>query len=690
VATPVIAPEPSPLRTDRERAGRPPLLRELLLGVAVFAVYSAGAGADWPGRRAAAASHARAIFSWEQALHVDVEPWFNGLLSPHRVLRVLANYEYATTYVISAFALIFWIYARRPQLYRWARTSFVLLNLSAVACFVAFPVTPPRLMSDQGFTDTVRLGHTWGSWGSPLVEHANQHAAMPSLHFAWALWVSVFLAYISGGLRTQLLSAAHVLLTLVVILATANHYLLDAVAGVVFAWASVAVAKALEEHRPQDELVPAADVFFLHVESPTAPQHVGGVVLLDSTRRPGGAPTREDVVALLQSRLDRLPRFHQRLSTGSRWRRPRWVDTPDLDWEWHVPVEDLAAGEGPPGPRGGVLAFHALVARLAATPLPRDRPLWRVVLVDNLAPGRTGLVLIVHHVVADGVGMIAQALHLLEPPLPLPDRGAGRGPSWMRRALATSIGLAQLATDGPARGRLGARTTPRRRFAVVRIPLDEVRSVARDHGARVTDVLLCMVAGGLRSAREAGLGRQADTGVPELLRMAVPLMVREPGASAEGNVTAAVMVDVPMTAMPEHRRLAEIARRTARLHTGTRALASRFVMKAVGELLPAPAHAWFARTVYGRRFFHAIVSNMPGPPVQLHVVGAEIDSAYPLLPLAPGTPLAVGALGWNGELCVGMSLDPALVEDAERLAAGARSVFDQLRTTAALAHQAQV
>ena len=83
------------------------------------------------------------------------------------------------------------------------------------------------------------LGHTWGSWGSPLVGHANQLAAMPSLHFGWALWVSVVLARISGSRRVQLVSAVHVLLTLWVILATGNHYLLDALVVTVIVAACV-------------------------------------------------------------------------------------------------------------------------------------------------------------------------------------------------------------------------------------------------------------------------------------------------------------------------------------------------------------------------------------------------------------------------------------------------------------------
>jgi hypothetical protein len=185
-------------------------------------------------------------------------------------------------------------------------------------------------------------------------------------------------------------------------------------------------------------------------------------------------------------------------------------------------------------------------------------------------------------------------------------------------------------------------------------------------------VLLSSVAGGFSRL----VGERPD--LPRKLRTAVPLMVRDPGAAAEANRTAAVMVDLPLGARDEHARLADVAGRTARLRTGSRALASRFVMQDIGELMPPPMHRWFSRTVYGRRFFAAIVSNMPGPDTQLNVRGARIDWAGPLLPLAPGSPLAIGALSWNGDLLVGITADPLLVPDAHALGQRIAEVLAEL------------
>jgi diacylglycerol O-acyltransferase len=101
-------------------------------------------------------------------------------------------------------------------------------------------------------------------------------------------------------------------------------------------------------------------------------------------------------------------------------------------------------------------------------------------------------------------------------------------------------------------------------------------------------------------------------------------------------------------------------------------------MRRVGALLPVPAHAWFARTVYGGRFFQAIVSNMPGPNEQLSLAGPPIAGVYPILPLAPRAPLAIGALGWDGELSVGIVVDPVLIGDVQALADAMKVVYDEL------------
>ena len=625
----------------------------------LFGLYSIAAGLRSAARVAEATEHGRRIFALEQFLHIDVEPGLNRWLLPHDLLRTVANYEYASTYLIAAAAMLVWAFVRRPEQYRAIRGSFVVLNVLGIACFLVYPVAPPRLVPGLPFVDTVRIGHTWGSWGSPLVSHANQLAAMPSLHLAWALWVSVVLARVTRSRWLQVASAVHVLGTLVVIMATANHYLLDAVGG--------AVVVLLATRRARPGTVPAADAFFLHVESPVAAQHVGGLAVLDNT---AGRFSQDSLRRTVQAHLADLPRFRQRLSGGTGWRRPRWVDAASLDWAWHVPLYDLT---GPDGALGDDAALDALVAVLAAETLPRDRPLWRFVAVVGLDGDRAAAILVVHHVIADGIGTVAQAMEMLEPHLDLPLPPSRKGPGPARRAVATAVGLAQLATDGFPSFKLPSGNTPTRAFTTVDLPLDAVREVAHRHGTRVSDVLLTTVAGALRRT-----GAVTGSVRKPLLRVAVPLMVRAPGSAAEGNLTAAVMTDLPLGPLAEEQRLIEIARRSRSLYTGTRMLASNFVMRRIGGVLPVPVHAWFARTVYGGRFFQAIVSNMPGPGGRLSLAGGALVGVYPILPLAPRAPLAVGALGWDGVLSVGVAADPTLAPDVHALGRAMAEVFAEL------------
>lgn len=620
------------------------LWRQVALGLLLFGYYLIVDSLRSPSRVAAARRHGHDLFALEQHLHLDVERFLNHGLAGHDVLATLANYEYATTYILSALVLLGWVWVRRRDLWVTTRDSFLVLNVLAITCFALYPAAPPRMLSGLGFVDTVTRGGTVGSWGSSWVSGANQLAAMPSLHIGWALWVSVVLARINGSRWVQLVSAVHVALTAYVVMATANHYLLDVLAAVVPVLIGVRVAAWW--HRFPGEVVAPADAFFLHVEETGAAHHVGGVVLLGAS---GARPTLAQVRDLVRGELAGLPRFRQRAVRPGRWRRTRWVFVDRVDVDAHVTEI---------GPVGGPDGLRRVLSELAEQPLPRDRPLWRIVMVRDVAPDEapptSALVLLVHHAVADGIGTVLQSLRLFRPRADvLVPEGAGPGP--LVRAAAITTGLAQLATDGGS-ARLGGQS-PRRDFATSDVALEEARRAAAALGTRVTDLVLALVADAVRRLAPATADRMDGT-----MRCSVPLMVRTPDTGAEGNATAAVMIDVPVDERPFVDRVAAVAAQSRRLRRPTRALASRFVMATGLRLLPEPAVGWFARTVYGDRFFHGVVSNMPGPTATMTFVGEQMPSVYPILPVAPGTVVSLGALSWAGRLGFGIATDPALLD----------------------------
>jgi diacylglycerol O-acyltransferase / wax synthase len=619
------------------------LWRQVALGLLLFGYYLLVDSRHTDARRAAADRRGQWLLDLERTLRIDVEQPLNDWLARHDWLQPLANYEYAYTYILSALAAFVFLLWKRPDLYPRARTSFVLLTAAGITCFWLLPTTPPRMLPGTTFYDTVTRGHTVGSWGSSVVAGANELAAMPSLHMAWALWVSVVLAAAGARGWLQLLSALHVLLTLLVIMSTANHYLLDAVAAFALVWAADRVAGLIH---PADEaaIVPSADAFFLHVEETGAPQIVGGLVFYEGA---GGVPSLDQVRDVIANELPHLPRFTQRVHQTSRWRRARWVPAGELDWDRHllaVPVAD----------RAGV---HAGVAALVAERMPRERPLWRAALFEQ-PTGERAFVILMHHTIADGIGTVLQALRLLRPLIELPV--PAQQPTALQTALATTVGFAQLATDGGRPKPLG-RSSERRAFTTTGLPMTDIKRAAA--GRRVTDLVLALTAGAIADTHPELIAPSGGS-----LRVAVPIMVRAPGAAAEGNATAAVMVDVPLRVAPTEDLYDEISRRTARLRTPTRALASRWVMAHLLRLFPEPAAGWFARTVYGHRFFHGIVSNMPGPTEQLSMAAIPLTEVYPVLPLAPGSPFVLGALSWHGVLGLGLATDPALL-DADRVAA---------------------
>jgi PAP2 superfamily len=183
-----------------------------------------------PARRAAAFGHAATIYATEKRFHLAVEWQVNHWLASHAGWAVMAGYYYASLHFAAVIAVLGWLFVRHPAQYERARTVLVTATLSGLAVFWLYPVAPPRLTA--GFVDTVVTVHTWGSWGSSGVAAlANPYAAMPSLHTAWATWAAGAIAVAARRPVIRVAVFAYPLLTVLVIVATANHYVFDAAAG---------------------------------------------------------------------------------------------------------------------------------------------------------------------------------------------------------------------------------------------------------------------------------------------------------------------------------------------------------------------------------------------------------------------------------------------------------------------------
>jgi hypothetical protein len=192
---------------------------------------------DLHGTRPVSRNHA---FANAQKI-IDVERWF-GLFQEHRiqdwflpahvVIRSLDDFYGTAHFIITLVALVY-LFRRQPGRYPLWRNVLALTTALALIGFAFFPLMPPRLLpSSYHIVDTLRtVGGLWSFDSGPMNAVSNQYAAMPSLHFAWSLWCALALAPAMKRAATKALVWCYPTLTLLCIVVTGNHYLVDALGG---------------------------------------------------------------------------------------------------------------------------------------------------------------------------------------------------------------------------------------------------------------------------------------------------------------------------------------------------------------------------------------------------------------------------------------------------------------------------
>ncbi|HEV7204212.1 MAG TPA: phosphatase PAP2 family protein [Jatrophihabitans sp.] len=211
---------------------RPLWWQEVAIIAFGYWLYSLGRNAI-PEQASIALRHGRSIQHVQDILHLNFELSFNHFVAENAWLAQVLDYYYATLHFLVTPVVLVWLFVRRPHLYRGARTVLVATTLLGLLGFVLYPTAPPRLLPQFDYVDTVLKFHTWGSLADPkIAEHSNQFAAMPSLHIGWALWCGIAVFVCARRMWVRVLGLAYPVGTLVVILGTANHFILDAVGGV--------------------------------------------------------------------------------------------------------------------------------------------------------------------------------------------------------------------------------------------------------------------------------------------------------------------------------------------------------------------------------------------------------------------------------------------------------------------------
>jgi len=405
----------------------------------------------------------------------------------------------------------------------------------------------------------------------------------------------------------------------------------------------------------------------------------------------------EAVRRVIESRLQLVPHSRQLLyrpRLGLGW--PLWTDAASFDIADHVRVFLLAA----PADQMQVLAAWQQLRR---RPLDRSRPRWEAWFLPGLADGRIGVFLRMHHAMADGVAGVAAFSALFDltaeapapaaspwTPAPVPSARELLGDNARRRARELGRAVSGLTHPGgmlrqarrtwpawreaagqraPAtslnRGRIGLD----RRLALVHGDLGQARTIARAHGGTVNDVVLAVVAGGLRDLLLARGEPVSDL----VLRASVPVSLhQERSGRPLGNQVGWMAVPLPLGEPCHARRLELIAADTAERKKNARPEITsgifRFILaqRAFNLLLPH------------QRYLNTFITNVPGPPAPLYLAGARLLEVFPVLAITGNMALGVAVMSYAGQLNLTAVADRDRCPDVEVFAEGVRQALDEL------------
>lgn len=211
--------------------GRPNLMLELLLIQVCYGVYTAVRNAA-PNQEKTAVQNGRSIHDIEKWLHIDFEHAVNSWALHYDWLMDISHTYYKTLHFIVPLTVLVWLYVRYPARYRTGRTILFTVTGIALVGFYAVPVAPPRLIPGLGFLESPGSRPDSAPLGA-LTALTNQYAAMPSLHIGWSSWCALLVFATTKRWWLRALAVAYPCFTFYVIISTANHWIFDALGGLI-------------------------------------------------------------------------------------------------------------------------------------------------------------------------------------------------------------------------------------------------------------------------------------------------------------------------------------------------------------------------------------------------------------------------------------------------------------------------
>jgi diacylglycerol O-acyltransferase / wax synthase len=461
----------------------------------------------------------------------------------------------------------------------------------------------------------------------------------------------------------------------------------------------------------------ALDSTFLHLEDhSSAHMHVALVMVFD-----GKAPTPQEFVDHVLSRLHLVPRYRQRLAYVPLGQgRPVWADDPHFNPYYHIRHTAL------PKPADDA-ALKRLAGRLFSQRLDRSKPLWEMWLVQNMSGGRFALIAKTHHALVDGISGVDITTVIFNAdsgpaaptgppapwsakPLPGPAKLLGEAllerttvPAEMirggrallrapRKALSqvkdglTSIGATTLtgisspAPPSPFNVDIG----PHRRYAFLDADLASLKAIKDSLGGTLNDTVLASVSLALgRYLRRHGTDTEGL-----VLKAMVPVSVRTKaqrgGASRQavvGNQVAAMWAPLPVGLEDPAECLRTITAAMDDLKKSGQAVGAQVLTNLAG-FAPPTILSQAARLQARQPFFNLVVTNVPGPQFPLYVLGRRLKALYPVVPLAQRQALGIAVMSYDGHLGFGLLGDYDALSDLEAIALDLKWAIAQLSRAA--------
>ena len=444
---------------------------------------------------------------------------------------------------------------------------------------------------------------------------------------------------------------------------------------------------------PITEKMASADVAWLRMESPINPMTITGVMM---TAEP---MTRERVVQLFEERFLPYQRFRMRVDNPEA-SRPRWVLEEPFDLNRHILPYEL------PEP-GDQEALEHAVSDLMSTPLSFAMPPWTIHHVEHYGEG-SALIVRLHHCIADGIAMMHVLLSMSDemwdpsnvtvPVGPKPRKSLGEqlkrtakgalgetmdlftSPSHLatraKQAGGGAKSLAALLAMRPdSHTRFKGAATARKQAAWSRpIELATIKAIGRASGTKVNDVLMAAATGGLRRY----LADQGDNTDSIEIRAAVPFNVRPPERAHElGNAFALVFLPLPVSVEDPAERLSILKSRMDGIKNSSEPAVVFGILQSIG-FAPRWVHKLVVKMFSEK--CSLVVTNVPGPTEQLHLLGVPISSLMFWVPQSGDIGLGISILSLNGQVLVGVSADANVISDPNELVTAFEAEFDALAT----------